>query len=59
MGRLLRIGGAEINPPFTNFGAKEIDDASIVPHKSGPMMSATTKTTTKTKPVRGSGGVRA
>jgi hypothetical protein len=57
--RLLRNNGALINPVFTDFEAKEIDDASILAHKSGPMINATTKTTTKTKPSGGSGGVRA
>jgi hypothetical protein len=59
MGRLLRILGVLFNRCFTIFAAKAIDDTSILAHKLGPMMSATIKTTTKTKPSGGSGGVRA
>jgi len=42
-----------------DFGVKSVDDASILAHKSAPMIDVTTKTATKTKPFGGSGGVRA
>jgi hypothetical protein len=59
MGRLLRNSGVQINPALTDFRAKAIDDTSILAHKLDAMIFATTKTTTKTKPSGGSGGVRA
>jgi hypothetical protein len=39
--------------------ANSVDEPQSLAHKSGPMTFATTKTTTKTKPSGGSGGVRA
>jgi len=56
--RLLRNNGALFNPDLTNFRPKSVDDILILDHKFAPMMIATTKTTTKTKPSGGSGGVR-
>ena len=56
---LLRINGPLFNPELTDFQQEPVDDTLNLAHKLGPMTSATAKTTTKTKPSGGSGGVRA
>lgn len=56
---LSRNNGVLFNQDLMSFQPKSVDDTSILAHKSGPMINATTKTTTKTKPFGGSGGVRA
>jgi hypothetical protein len=56
---LLRNNGALYNRDLTNFRAKLVDVVLTLTHNSHRMMAATTKTTTKTKPSGGSGGVRA
>jgi hypothetical protein len=55
----LRDNGALFNPELTDFQPESVDDTLRLAHNSGPMMIATSKTTTKTKPSGGSGGVRA
>jgi hypothetical protein len=59
MGRLSRNHAALFNPGVTDFAPKSVDAAQSLAHKSGLMMFATAKTTTKTKPSGGSEGVRA
>jgi hypothetical protein len=59
MSCLLRDNGALFNPELTDFQPESVDDTLSLAHNSGPMTIATSKTTTKTKPSGGSGGVRA
>ena len=59
MGRLSRNKAVLFNRCFKVFMAKSVDATQSLAHKSDLMMFATTKTTTKTKPSGGSGGVRA
>jgi hypothetical protein len=59
LSRLLRHKGRLFNRELRNFRAKDVDQSPSLAHKSAPMTNATTKTTTKTKPSGGSGGVRA